>query len=130
MGDDSFSKDKRLLTAGDYRRIFDGADTKASHKYLLLLAKGNNLHQHRLGLVIAKKNVRLAAQRNRVKRVIREYFRALPSTASGMDVVVLARKGLAELDNATLFSILAQQWRRLEAKRPPVQPSHQRNSNH
>ena len=111
--DNSFSKARRLLTAGDYSRVFDGAQARASHKYLLLLARQNDRPTHRLGLVIAKKNVRLAVERNRIKRVAREFFRQLPESEPGMDVVLLARRGIGQLDNAALFSILEQQWQRL-----------------
>ena len=79
--DASFSKAKRLLTARDYSRVFDGTEARASHKHLLLLARRNiNGPGHRLGLVIAKKNVRLAVERNRIKRVTREFFRTLPES--------------------------------------------------
>jgi ribonuclease P protein component len=90
--DNSFSKARRLLTASDY---------------------SNDRSTHRLGLVIAKKNVRLAVERNRIKRVAREFFRQLPESEPGMDVVLLARRGIGQLDNAALSSILQQQWQRL-----------------
>ncbi len=108
-----FGKARRLLNAGDYSRVFDGAEARASHKHLLLLAKPNQEPGHRLGLVIAKKNVRLAVQRNRIKRVAREVFRTMPATEPSMDVVLLARRGLDQLDNAELSTILQQQWQRL-----------------
>ncbi len=108
-----FGKARRLLNAGDYSRVFDGAEARASHKHLLLLAKPNQEPGHRLGLVIAKKNVRLAVQRNRIKRVAREVFRVMPATEPCMDVVLLARRGLDQLDNAELSTILQQQWQRL-----------------
>jgi len=111
--DASFGKAKRLLNAKDYSRVFDGADARASHKHLLLLAKINNEPGHRLGLVIAKKNVRLAVQRNRVKRMAREFFRHLPDSQPNMDVVLLARRGMDQLDNAELSTILQQQWQKL-----------------
>lgn len=109
----SFGKAKRLLNASDYSRVFDGAEARASHKHLLLLARSNNQPGHRLGLVIAKKNVRLAVQRNRIKRVAREVFRQLPDTEPKLDVVLLARRGLDQLDNATVSTILQQQWQKL-----------------
>ena len=109
-----FGKSRRLLDARDYSRVFDAPDARASHRNLLLLARRNDTGVHRLGLVIAKKNLRLAVQRNRVKRLAREFFRHLPPADPGLDVVLLARRGLAELDNAELSSILQQQWQKLE----------------
>ena len=111
--DASFGKARRLLNAKDYSRVFDGAEAKASHRHLLLLAKSNDLSGHRLGLVIAKKNVRLAVQRNRIKRTAREVFRTMPESEPGLDVIVLARRGLDQLDNAALSTRLRQQWQKL-----------------
>jgi ribonuclease P protein component len=116
--DRSFPKTRRLLRAGDYGRVFDNAHAKASHKYLLLLAIRNDGPGHRLGLVIAKKNVRLAVQRNRIKRIAREVFRSLPESEPAMDVVLLTRRGIDQLDNAELSSILQQQWRKLSRDIP------------
>lgn len=111
--DNSFGKARRLLNAKDYSQVFDGAEARSSHKHLLLLARANSKPRHRLGLVIAKKNVRLAAQRNRIKRIAREVFRNLPDTEPSLDVILLARRGLDQLDNETLSTILRQQWQKL-----------------
>ena len=111
--DSRFGKTKRLLNANDYSRVFNNPDVRASHRNLLLLGKLNDGPEHRLGLVIAKKNVRLAVQRNRIKRVAREVFRNLPAGEPPMDVVLLARRGMGQLDNAELSSILLQQWKKL-----------------
>jgi len=109
----SFGKDKRLLNASDYSCVFNDAQARASHKHLLFLANHNNKPGHRLGLVIAKKNVRLAVQRNRIKRIAREFFRTLPPTENALDAVLLARRGIDHLDNAELSTILRQQWQKL-----------------
>tara|TARA_R110000787_G_scaffold162778_2_gene276150 strand:- start:678 stop:1082 length:405 start_codon:yes stop_codon:yes gene_type:complete len=109
----SFGKSRRLLTAGQYRAVFDDAAVKVSHRNLLLLARITDHPQSRLGLVIAKKNVRKAVQRNRIKRVARELFRQLPPADPPLDVVLLARRGLDELDNTALFAALGEQWQKL-----------------
>lgn len=108
-----FPKARRLLSAGDYSRVFEKAEARASHRHLLLLARHNSGPAHRLGLVIAKKNVRLAVQRNRIKRVAREFFRTVPDNDSPMDVVLITRRGIDQLDNAELSTILRQQWLKL-----------------
>jgi ribonuclease P protein component len=124
----SFGKAKRLLNAKDYSRVFDGTEAKASHKRLLLLAKRNNSSRHRLGLVIARKNVRLAVERNRIKRVAREFFRTLQEEEPGMDVVLLARHGMDQLDNAELSTILRQQWQVLGRRISKTESNSSRDS--
>ena len=111
--DNTFDKRKRLLNQNDYRRVFEQTEARASHRHLLLLARRNGGAMNRLGLVIARKHVRLAVTRNRIKRVTREFFRCLPENSPALDVIVLARPGIGRLDNATLSSILQQQWQRL-----------------
>ena len=109
----SFSRDQRRLNSSEFKQVFDSVDIRASHKHLLLLARFNRQSQHRLGIVIAKKHVRQAVQRNRIKRIIREFFRCCSPTEKNLDVIVLARPGADRLDNAALSSILRHQWRKL-----------------
>lgn len=108
--------------------MFENPDARISHQHLLLLAKINDGPGHRLGLVIAKKNVRLAVQRNRIKRVARELFRALPNSEPPMDVVLLARRGMGQLDNAELSSILLQLWQKLVRRSATTVPGTNQDS--
>ncbi|MFC3283872.1 ribonuclease P protein component [Litchfieldella rifensis] len=114
MSCQGFPRCLRLLTPGDYRHVFDQAAYKVHGKGLLALACSNNLDHPRVGLVISKKNVRRAVDRNRLKRLIRESFRLQQHRLPAVDVVVLARRGVHELDNDTLHRQLYGMWRRLE----------------
>jgi ribonuclease P protein component len=68
-------------------------------------------------LVIAKKHLRFAVQRNRMKRLIRESFRKQQQSFQGLDVIVLSRKGVDLLLADKSFSEhLEQQWLRLFKK--------------
>lgn len=114
--DNGFSKSKRLLTPAVFKAVFDQADYKVSRKEILCLAKENSLDHPRLGLVIAKKNIRLAVERNRVKRIIRESFRLHQHQLPAVDVIVLARKGLGDRNNADIHQELAKTWQTLIKK--------------
>ena len=103
----------RLLNSSDFQRVFDDAPLRTSHQHFLFLAKYNQLPYGRLGLVIPKKQIRLSVDRNRVKRLIRETFRHQQSQLAGIDVIVLARKGMSELTNPQLLEQLNGQWQRL-----------------
>ena len=78
-----------------------------------MLAKDNEGAEPRLGLAVAKKQVRLAVDRNRIKRVIRDSFRCHRQLLVGLDLVVLARKNTAGMSNDQLFSSLETHWQRL-----------------
>jgi ribonuclease P protein component len=112
----AFKKSSRLLSSSDFQTVFNDAPLRASHQHFLLLARQNKLASCRLGLVIAKKHVRLAVERNRIKRLIRETFRVKQQQLTGLDVIVLARKGMNELPNAQLIDQLNLQWFRLMRK--------------
>lgn len=108
-GGSRFPKCSRLLRPADFRRVFEGAE-RVGNRHLTLLARANGLSHPRLGLAISKKNVRRAVDRNRIKRQIRERFRAFQDTIGGFDVVVLARPGIAQLHNRDLRAVLDRLW--------------------
>lgn len=117
-----FSRDKRLLVPKQFKAVFDSPTGKVPGKSLLILARDNQLDHPRLGLVIGKKSVKLSVQRNRIKRVIRESFRHNQAALAGWDVVIVARKGLGDVDNIELHQHFAKLWKRLAKTKPAVQP--------
>ncbi|MFV8782901.1 ribonuclease P protein component [Microbulbifer sp. SA54] len=121
--DFAFGKPLRLLNASHYRVVFDDAPVRAAHPQFLILARPNGLDHPRLGLVIAKKHVRHACSRNRIKRIARETFRLQQQQLYPLDAVVLARPGAGELDKAELAKVLQKLWRKLDqrARNPQAQ---------
>lgn len=111
-----FDKSLRLLDASAYKAVFDDARIKVSSQQVLYLAREGATSQPRLGLVIAKKNVRHATQRNRIKRIIRESFRLRQHQLPAVDTVVLARRGLDKLDNSELHGLFNKLWQQLQQK--------------
>jgi ribonuclease P protein component len=114
--DFSFKKSSRLLDANAYKTVFDDAQLKVSRQQVLFLSRPNERSKPRIGLVIAKKNIRHANQRNRIKRILRESFRLHQHQLSALDTVVLARRGLDKLDNAGLHKLFTQLWQQLQKK--------------
>ena len=62
----------------------------------------NDLDRPRLGLVVPKRIAARAADRNRIKRVARESFRALAAALPPLDLVLVARAGAEALERAAL----------------------------
>jgi ribonuclease P protein component len=112
----AFDRSRRLLCAADYRRVFEGPQFKAGQNEVLLLARDNALHRHRLGLAIAKKHLPRAVQRNLLKRLTRERFRMLAPFEPSLDIVVLSRPGAAVAGREALRHALDQQFARLERR--------------
>ena len=126
----AFTKSMRLLHSSDFQTVFDDAPLRTSHQHFLFLARINQLDRPRLGLVIAKKHIRHSVDRNRMKRLIRETFRAKQQQLAGIDVIVLARKGMNDVTNTLLIEQLNGQWDRLirrlqKAKTEQLKPPEQ-----
>lgn len=78
-----------------------------------LAVRLNALPAPRLGLAIAAKTVGNSVRRNRVKRLIRESFRAHQHELPAVDVVVNARSAARDATNERLTESLEQHWRRV-----------------
>ncbi|EHU1258939.1 ribonuclease P protein component [Acinetobacter baumannii] len=111
----SFSTDLRIRCAADYKSVFDGALFKVHQPHFLFLAKLTEQPNSRLGIVVAKKKVRRAHERNRIKRLARESFRLhQPKFWSDIDVVVMPKVGIETITNAELYQQLDFAWQKLQ----------------
>ncbi|XMR33071.1 ribonuclease P protein component [Escherichia coli] len=106
-----FPRELRLLTPKHFNFVFQQPQ-RASSPEVTIFGRQNELGHPRIGLTIAKKNVKRAHERNRIKRLAREYFRLHQHELPPMDFVLLVRKGVAELDNHQLTEVLGKLWRR------------------
>ncbi len=88
----AFPVSHRLIHSYEFDNVFKECEFRVGHPALLFLAKPNHRGFNRLGMVVSKKSVPLAVNRNRIKRQIRESFRkTLRDTPVGLDVIVLTR---------------------------------------
>ena len=92
MSVETFPLSHRLLNSEEFDAVFDQKDYSVSNKSLLVLASKNSLGFNRLGVIVGKKSLPRAVDRNKVKRQLREAFRRLEPM--GMDIVVLVRPGI------------------------------------
>ena len=115
MANSGFSKKARLLGANEFEAVFSRNQTRVSNRYFLFLAL-NNEKSSRLGIVVAKKNIATAVQRNRIKRLIRESFRNSTEKPENRDVVVLVRKNADKLSNSEILLNLNRLWQDLASR--------------
>jgi ribonuclease P protein component len=96
MSSFSFSKEQRLLNPGDFVKANRGRRKQAPH-FTVVYAE-NGLGISRLGITASRKTGN-AVVRNKVKRLIREFFRLhkgdLPQ---GHDILIAAKRGAGRLD--------------------------------
>ncbi|MBU3020212.1 ribonuclease P protein component [Aestuariibacter sp. A3R04] len=115
MGENTFSRELRLLTPSHFTYVFDNAIPAVSPAFTLL-ARKNDLSHPRLGITLAKKRIKKAHERNRLKRLIRESFRHHQHVLPAIDIIVVGKSGADALTNDQVFSLLDKQWKKL-AKR-------------
>lgn len=97
-----FGRNQRILAPADFKHVFNEPAWRFSNKHVLLLARTNEKQTTRLGLVVSKKNAGCAVKRNRVKRLCREAFRLRSKDFATIDIVLLARPGISNLENPAI----------------------------
>jgi ribonuclease P protein component len=113
--DQRFPRQLRLTKPAEFTAVFNQGK-RGGDRQINILSRPNAMSHGRLGLVIAKKYLRKAVDRNRVKRQIRESFRHSKQHLHGMDVVVLLRADIRTVSNSQLRTQLLQAWEQV-AKR-------------
>ncbi|MDA8164893.1 MAG: ribonuclease P protein component [Desulfobacteraceae bacterium] len=120
-------KSSLLRQPWEYRRVYaQGLRLRGDHFSLIFLA--NQVGEHRLGISVH--GVKSAVRRNRLKRIVREFYRhhrsfidwcgivAIPP-GTGMDVVFAIRSGFAPNSPQEIEQVV----RQVMSKRPhPPQP--------
>ena len=104
----------RLLTSSDFKTVFDNTDIKVFDKNFIILGMLSTLPYPRLGIVVAKKKIRKANDRNRLKRTVRESFRLNQSILSGVDLIVIPSKNSNLIDKSILTKSLSRAWKKAE----------------
>jgi len=105
----------RLSSPLHYRGVFNAPRIRASTSSFLVLAIPSSSSTSRLGIVVAKKNIRKANRRNRIKRIIREQFR-LSRPSYPLDLVVLAKASADRLTNTKARDDLKALWVAIDQK--------------
>ncbi len=107
-----FPRSHKLVNKVDYKETLD-QPFKISHKHLLILFKPSKATHARLGLMVGKRVAAHAVIRNRIKRAIRESFRANQEKLKCLDIVVIARQGCDTLNKVELRKGLDNLWEKL-----------------
>jgi len=110
-----FPRESRLLTPKNFSFVFEQA-IPAPSPTITILARHNSTTGPRLGITVPKKKVRHASDRNRIKRIIRESFRLSKHKLPNVDIIVIAKHGIGDLDNKTLSNQLEKLWKKLNKR--------------
>jgi len=110
-----FERADRLLDSKEFQRISREGRRVASAEFVMLMDSSANRGRKRLG-ISASRRVGNAVVRNRIKRVVREWFRGRRDQwPENMDLLVIARRKAAEaLSGSALIHALDKTFERGE----------------
>lgn len=111
----------RLRRAADFAALRQGTGRWQGRHFALRWRETSGV-QARLGLAVSRKVSKRAVERNRIKRSIRESFRAERDALPVVDVLVIARTSAAGVGNPGLRADLARAWHTLKALKQTPAP--------
>lgn len=114
--DRRFPKAARLLDKASFDRVF-ASGTRRAGKHFVAVVLPVEGGLARLGLAIAKRQVRRSSRRNLLKRLVRENFRCRREQLTGIDLVLFARSGADRAARRSLCQDLAQLFDSLTPQR-------------
>jgi len=109
VDDYSFTHRERLQTASQFQRVFDQA-TKSSSEVFTILSRENTIGYPRLGLVVAKRNLKRSVDRNIIKRIIRESFRTNKAQLPANDFIVILKRPVMTVQRNKVQQQLTELW--------------------
>lgn len=109
---ETFSRSKRLTHANEFKQVFKN-NIRVSDDCITLLIGKRRGNSARLGFAIAKKQLKRAIDRNRIKRLLRESFRLRHNELPNVDIVIMVRHNIIELNHAEIFSRLNKHWQQI-----------------
>jgi ribonuclease P protein component len=91
MEKQTFGKHEKIRRKREYVTIYERGVRRYSKHFTIIRCR-NKEGIRRLGITVSKK-VGIAVQRNRIKRLLREFFRLNKSRfSSSQDIVIIAKK--------------------------------------
>ena len=110
--DHSFKKADRILKRNEFIQLSKFGRKLQNENFIIIYAPGQ-FGRSRLGITVTRK-VGNAVKRNRIKRLVREYFRLNRHLLAGdWDINVIARKEAAGLSSEKIFETLCNIFERI-----------------
>ena len=96
-------KKDNILSSKQFKIAFDGITKKIYTKYFTFLLAENISGSSSVGIIIAKKKVKTAVQRNKCRRIVKEGFRHNKHLFINTNVIALATKSAANAEKSELW---------------------------
>jgi ribonuclease P protein component len=113
----SFPRSARLLAKVQFDAAFADGRRCASRFFRASVGNPSNTGVS-LGLAVSRRVSKLAVQRNRLKRSVRESFRCQRALLPALDIVISAKPEAVIAEAEALRQDLAKLWQRIAALKP------------
>jgi ribonuclease P protein component len=113
MSDTTFPREVRLRRTDEFAKVRKHGQRSRSGSLLLSFAEGSS---KRLGVILTRR-IGNAVTRNRVRRVIREFFRVNRESFPAGDCVVIPQAGTAHASNDELRDFLRKGLAKLKERK-------------
>lgn len=101
----SLTKNERIRKTSEFKRIFSEGKRYQTENFLIILHP-NQYERRRLGIVVSKK-IGKAVVRNRIKRLLREFFRLnKPKFPESSDLLFVVKKRLEKPNYTSVYNEL------------------------
>jgi len=118
-----FTKKAKLIKTDEFSSVFNFRK-RISARYLAVHYQPNDFGFARLGLVVGKKVAKRAVDRNYMRRVLREFFRAQQYKINPVDLVIRVQKKFEKEDflqiKQEFESLIEKVNRRTQAQLPVI----------
>jgi ribonuclease P protein component len=117
-----FLASARLRNKAQFDCVFKAKHSVGTKQFVLYFIK-NQEDNARIGIITSRKCSKKAVERNRIRRQVREYFRARQDEIGPCDLIVIARTPAAKQSNiecrAALNTLFARFYKHRDAQRSP-----------
>ncbi len=83
---------------------------------MMLLVSKQDSERPRLGFAIAKKQIKRAVDRNRLKRIFRESFRQHQAQLPNKDFVIMVKHKIIFQSNQQIFELMQNNWQSVKSQ--------------
>jgi ribonuclease P protein component len=111
----SYTKNERLLKPSEFQRVYKQGKW-AANREVVINFENHQSETSRLGITVSKKVSKRAVDRNRIKRQIREWFRAQKKQFCSIDIVITAKPALNIKSSEEIQNSLDDIWRKAQKK--------------
>jgi len=117
-----WTKDHRLTRRGEFLACYEQGKKYQTRHFIIYAQQGRG--RARLGLTVSRKCGN-SVERNRIKRVLREFFRLNQATIPIMDIVIIPKRSLKadQIDLSMVRDDFSPLLKRLAVNYPAAQDS-------